>query len=79
VRGPDDFVKIPRDQHKPTRMEDQVDAILWMGVTRPPAPGLLSKETCADPGYVPMRLARIAIAGLPPGEAEAVKRACGVR
>ena len=79
VRGADDFVKIPRDQHKPMRMEDQVDAILWMGVTRPPTPALLSKETCGDPAYLPMRLARIAVAGLPPGEAEAVKRACGVK
>lgn len=79
VRGPDDFVKIPRDQHKPMRMEDQADAILWMGVTRPPNPAILSKETCADPAYLPMRLARIAIAGLPPAEAEAVKRACGVK
>jgi hypothetical protein len=76
VRGDNDFVKIPKEQHKPMRMEDQVDAILWMGVTRPPAPALLSKETCADPAYLPMRLARIALAGLPPGEADAAKRAC---
>jgi len=78
VRGIDDFVKIPKEQYKPMRMEDQVDAILWMGVTRAPSPLLLSKETCADPAYLPMRLARIALAGLPPGEAAAVKRACGV-
>jgi hypothetical protein len=76
IRGLDDFVKLPKEQHKPMRMQDQVDAILWMGVTRPPAPVLLSKETCADPEYLPMRLARIALAGLPPGEAEAAKRAC---
>jgi hypothetical protein len=79
VRGADDFVKIPRDQHKPMRMEDQVDAILWMGVTRPPTPALLSKGTCADPEYLPMRLRRIALAGLPPGEADAARRACGGR
>ena len=76
IRGPDDFVKIPKEQHKRMRMEDQVDAILWMGVTRQPSPVLLSRETCADPAYLPMRLARIALAGLPPGEAEAARRAC---
>lgn len=76
VKGVEDFVKIPRDQHKPMRMEDQVDAILWNGGNRPPNPVLLSKETCADPGYLPMRLSRIALAGLPPGEADAARRAC---
>lgn len=77
IRGVDDFVKIPRDQYKPMRMEDQADAILWRGVNPPPIPVLLSKETCADPAYLPMRLRRIALAGLPPAEADAVKRACG--
>jgi hypothetical protein len=77
IRGVDDFVKIPKEQHKPMRMEDQADAILWMGVTRPGAPVLLSKETCADPTYLPMRLARTTLAGLT-GEGEAAKRACAV-
>ena len=57
-------------------MEAQVDAILWRGVNPPRDPVLLSKETCADPAYLPMRLARIALAGLPPGEGNAAKRAC---
>lgn len=77
IRGVDDFVKIPNDQHRPMRMEDQVDAIIWNG-NAPPNPILLSAETCADPAYLPMRLARIALGGLPPGEADAVKRACAV-
>ena len=59
------------------RMKDQVDAIIWNG-NPPPKPILLSRETCADPLYLPMRLARIRLAGLPEGEAEAVKRACAV-
>jgi hypothetical protein len=77
IRGVDDFVKIPKQQHKPMRMEELADAILWNGVTAPPAPILLSKDTCADPVYLPMRLARIALAGLPRGEADAATRACG--
>jgi hypothetical protein len=78
IRGVDDFVKIPKEQYKPMRMEDMADAILWQGVTGPRAPILVSKETCTDPAYLPMRLARIKLAGLPKGEADAVKRACGV-
>ena len=78
IRGVDDFVKIPKDQHRPMRMEDQVDAaIIWNG-NAPPKPILLSAETCADPAYLPMRVGRITLAGLPAGEAEAVKRACAV-
>ena len=77
IRGVDDFVKIPKDQYKLMRMEDMADAILWNGVTAPKTPILLSKETCADPAYLPMRLHRIAIGGLPKGEADAAKRACG--
>jgi hypothetical protein len=75
IRGPDDVVKIPKDQHRPRRMEDQVDAIIWNG-NAPPKPILLSPETCADPSYLPMRLARMALGGLPKGEAEAATRAC---
>ena len=79
IRGVDDFVKIPKAEHKPMRMEDQADAILWSGVTPTPTPVLLSKETCGDPAYLPMRLKRIALAGLPPGEADVVRKACGVK
>lgn len=78
IRGVDDFVKIPKEQYAPMRMEDMADAILWNGVSAPKSPILLSKETCADPAYVPMRLARITLGGLPKGEADAVKKACGV-
>jgi len=78
IRGVDDFAKIPRDQHKPMLMEEQVDAILW-NPNAPPNPVLLSPATCADPAYLPMRTARIMLAGLPVAEIEAVKRACAGR
>jgi hypothetical protein len=78
ISGVEDFVKIPKSEHRPMRMEDQVDAVIWNG-NQPPKPILLSAATCADPSYLPMRLARIALAGLPPGEAEAVKRACALQ
>ena len=75
IQGVDTFVKIPRSEHKAMRVEDLIDAIIWNG-NAPPNPVLLSAETCADPGYLPMRLKRIALAGIPPGEGEAAKRAC---
>ena len=78
IRGVDDFVKLPKEQHKPMRMEEMADAILWNGVKALRTPILLSKETCADPAYLPMRLKRIALAGLPKGEADAARKACGV-
>jgi hypothetical protein len=79
IRGVDDFVKLPKEQYKPMRMEDMADAILWNGVTPPPTPILLSKETCADPDYLPMRFKRMTIAGLSEVEANAVRKACGVQ
>ena len=54
------------------------DFTVFNGVTPPPTPVLLSKETCEDPAYLPMRLKRIALAGLPPAEANAVSKARGV-
>ena len=55
--------------------EDQVDAILYTGSGKhTTAP--LSPTLCDDPGYVKMRLDRIALAGLPPREAEIVKQLC---
>jgi len=77
IRGIDDFVPIPREQWAKRRLEDQVDAILYIGATHTNAP--LSPALCDDPDYVKMRLARIALAGLPPREAEVVKQLCRVR
>ncbi len=58
-------------------MEEQVDAILYMG-PGPRASAPMSPRLCDDPNYVKIRLARIAIVGLPPGEAVRVRRLCGL-
>jgi hypothetical protein len=75
IRGIDDFVKIPREQHRPMAAEELIDAIIWNG-NAPPTPILLSADTCADPNYLPMRSARILLAGTPPAEIDAIKKAC---
>ena len=77
IRGVDDFVPIPRDQWRSLRAEDQVDAFLYTGSGADRTSAPLSPTLCADPNYVKMRLERIALAGLPPGEADHVKRLCG--
>jgi hypothetical protein len=77
IRGVEKFDPISRDEWRTLRMEDQVDAILYVGRGSTPPP--LSPTLCADPQYVKTRLERIAIAGLPPAEAERIKRFCGVK
>lgn len=77
IRGIDDFVKIPKEQHRSMRTEELVDAIIWNG-NAPPGQLLLSASTCADPAYLPMRVGRIRLAGIPADEVDAVKNACAV-
>jgi hypothetical protein len=80
VRGLDDFVPIAREQFRSLPMQEQVDAILYTGGGTPDPPiARVSPSTCAQPGYLDMRLARIALAGLPPVEAAAIREACGAR
>jgi len=69
---------IPRDQWRSLKMEDQFDAVLYLGpkssitVERRP----LSPALCSDPEFLPKRLARLALAGLPPIETERLKQLC---
>jgi hypothetical protein len=74
VRG-NTFEPIPRDQWRRLRMEDQVDAVLYLGapseITDRPFPPAL----CADPTYMKMRLDRFALMGMSAG-ADRLKRDC---
>lgn len=77
VQGEEDFVPLPREQWVSRRLEEIVDAILYVGRQHTSAP--IAPDLCADIGYIKMRLDRIALIGLPPGEADRVKRACNVK
>jgi hypothetical protein len=79
IRGEDDFVPIPREQWASRRLEDIVDAILYTGPESGRTSSGISPQLCADPAYVKMRIDRITLVGLPPGEADAVKRVCNMR
>ena len=79
IRGADDFEPLPRDRWVSRRAEDILDAVLYVGPDSRRATAGISPALCADPGYVKMRLERIALIGLPPGEAAKVTRECPVR
>jgi hypothetical protein len=58
------------------RMEEQFDAILYLGPPSAITISPLSPALCADAEYMKMRLARIAMAG-PQVEADQLKKYCG--
>jgi hypothetical protein len=57
-------------------MEDQFDAILYTGAAHQSRRSHACAKASAEPGYVKMRAARTVIAGLPPGEAAGIEKAC---
>jgi hypothetical protein len=66
---------IPEDQWRSRRMEDQFDAVLYIGPKVAITQSRLPPALCADAAYMKMRLDRIAVAG-PPPEAERLKAYC---
>jgi len=72
------FVPIPREQWMELRMEEQIDAVLYLGPasTRRLAP--LPASICADRAFVDVHLRRMALAGLPPSEPARLKSLCGL-
>jgi hypothetical protein len=70
------LVPIPRDEWRSLRMEDQFDALLYLGPPSAITRSRLPPALCADPAYMKMRLERLALVGGPPGEAERLKQYC---
>jgi hypothetical protein len=72
------FVPIPRDQWISIRIEEQTDALVYLGPasTRTEIP--VSREICSDTKRVQLRLERMVIAGLPPSEPQRLKQLCGL-
>lgn len=69
------MVPVPEGEWRSMRAEDQLDAVLYLGPPSAMTLSRLSPALCADPGYIAMRLKRIAIAG-PAVEAENLKKYC---
>jgi hypothetical protein len=69
-------VPVPQSEWRSMRAEDQFDAVLYLG---PPATLTeipLSQTVCTEPGYLEMRLARLALAGVPRPEVDRLKSHC---
>ena len=77
IRGEEDFVPIPREQWASRRLGEIVDGILYTGPDKTSSG--IWPQLCADPGYVKMRVDRIALIGLPPAQADAVERVCNLK
>jgi hypothetical protein len=71
-------VPVPREQWRSLRSEDQFDAVLYLGPNSAMTQMPLSAKVCSDSRYIEERLRRIALTGVPPVEAERVKKLCGV-
>jgi hypothetical protein len=70
------FVPIPREQWDDLPLEQQFDAVLYLGPPSTRTAITRSKAVCDEPGYVDTRLKRIALAGLPPSVAKEVREFC---
>jgi hypothetical protein len=56
------IVPVPREQWRSMRMEDQYDAILYLGPPAISSVAMVSPALCADPSYAEMRSRRMALA-----------------
>jgi hypothetical protein len=56
------IVPVPRDEWRTMRMEDQYDALLYIGPRASWSYAMVSPALCADPTYVEMRTSRMALA-----------------
>jgi hypothetical protein len=58
-------IDIPRDQWRTLRMEDQFDALLYLGPRSAMTRSRLPARLCLDPAYMEMRLSRMTLVGQP--------------
>ena len=57
-------------------VEDQLDAVLYLGPRSATKQAPLSTAKCSNPRYIEERLRRIALTGIPQAEADRVKQLC---
>jgi hypothetical protein len=75
VRNGKSFV-IPREQWRSLQMQDQFDALLYLGPETSFKDWVIPQEKCADRAYLEMRLARMAMFDWAKGEAAQLKERC---
>lgn len=72
----DGSVPIPKEEWLSLRVEEQLDAVLYLGPSAEMTEAPLSSAPCAEPGYLEERLRRIALTGIPAFEAERAIELC---
>jgi len=70
------MVPVPKDQWRPLAIEDQLDALLYLGPDTDAGAIPVPARACDEPGFVAERLRRIALAGLPAFEADRIRTLC---
>jgi len=70
-------VPIPRDQWKSLPAEEQLDAVMNEGPREAITFAKSASSLCADSQHVEARIKRIGLAGMPPSEAERLRKECG--
>ncbi len=70
----------PRPQRRAVHLEDQFDAVLYLGPPSSMTASKLDPKLCSDRAYIEMRLQRLALIPPPPGvavtPAEQLKEYC---
>jgi hypothetical protein len=69
-------VVIPREQWKPMQMQDQFDAVIYLGPQASFKEWDLPQEKCLDRAYIDMRLQRMSLFGSAKADADRLKRRC---
>jgi hypothetical protein len=75
VKG-DALVPLPREQWLSLPVEEQLDAVLYLGPAARMTEVTTPAQACAQPGFLEERLRRIALTGIPAFEADRVKQVC---
>jgi hypothetical protein len=69
-------VPVPPSEWRPMPAEEQFDAILYFGPPSTLTQIPLSPTVCTEPGYLQMRLTRLALGGVPRPEVDRLKAHC---
>lgn len=72
-------VPIPEAEWRKLAIEDQLDAVLYLGRQSTLTTTTPSGVRCAEPGYLEERLRRIALTGIPAFEADRARQVCAAK
>ncbi|HZR22433.1 MAG TPA: hypothetical protein VFA59_02525 [Vicinamibacterales bacterium] len=78
VQADGSFVPIPKEKWIAMPMQEQFDAVLYLGPKSTLRERQLSAEVCSDREYIETHLQRMALAALPPFELDRVRALCGL-